>query len=610
MYRFDESDPACKSPQGALPQGQALTLSLRYLRDHCEKAFLVWKKDGGEPRSLPFGWQETRGIDDCFTVRFILDEPGLYWYWFRIETAEGGFIIDHSGPGDEPAAPYQLTVYDDSLRTPDWIKGGVMYHIFVDRFARSSRGRGALKPGDIPREDWGGIPEFRPDANGIVLNNDFFGGNLEGIIEKLPYLTEQGVTCLYLSPVFEASSNHKYDTGCFKRVDPGFGDEELLKRLCREAGALGIHVVLDGVFSHVGIDSEYFNKYGRYDSLGAYQSQASPYYSWFIFNEWPDDYVCWWDILLLPEIDKNDPSYQNYIAGKDGVARYWQDRGISGWRLDVVDELPDSFLDLLCAGVREKNPDALIIGEVWEDASNKIAYNTRRRYLLGGQLDSVMNYPLRDAIIAYTRDKDVNTIARTMTALIQNYPKPILDALMNIIGTHDTMRALTVLGGEDIPGTKEEMSRYSLTEERLAYGKKMLKIASALQFTLPGFPCVYYGDEAGMQGGADPFNRLCYPWGGEDKDLVAWYRTLARIRSAHHAFREGVFRLVAARRGVFAFTRGEGDDTILVAANVGDEEYFFPWPDFLYDLIKEQYMNVCSVCGGSVAIYSKGGIQA
>ena len=625
MYRFDESDPACKSPQGAIPQGQALNLTLRYQRGACTKAYLMWRIDDGEAQTLPMDWDGVAGIDDLFCAALTVPAVGLYWYWFRIETAEGAFVIDREGPRDESLDPYQLTVYAKDLTTPDWIKGGVMYHIFVDRFARGGSKEREMKPGTILRDDWGGMPSFLPDEEGYVLNNDFFGGNLEGIIEKLPYLKSQGVTCLYLSPIFEADSNHKYDTGDYMHVDPGFGDEAILQKLCDEAGVQGMRVILDGVFSHVGIDSVYFNQYGHYDSVGAYQSQDSPYYSWFQFKEWPVDYESWWGILLLPAINKWDSNYRAFITGESGeegdkgeghtagavgdggVVGHWLERGVSGWRLDVVDELPDVFLDPLCRAARRAKSDAVIIGEVWEDASNKIAYGVRRRYLLGGQLDSVMNYPLKDAIIDFLREKNVHIIADTMDALVRNYPKQILDALMNLLGTHDTMRILTVLGGDAFPETKPEMALYRLTDEQRAYGIRMLKIASALQYTLPGFPCVYYGDETGMEGGADPFNRICYPWGAEDMALVEWYRLLASIRGSLPAFKEGAYKLASAREGVYAFTRGEGDDTVLVAANIGETAFTFPEGDTWYDQIGKSETNACVVAGNSVAIFSKRG---
>jgi len=608
VYRFDEYDPACRSPLGALPQGTPLSLTLRYQRGYCRVASLIWRRDDEEEHELTLNWQATIGGDDIFSTKLLPDQAGLYWYWFRIETAGGSFIIDRDGPGDISQAPYQFTLYARNLTTPDWIKGGVMYHIFVDRYAKGGARERKMKPGSVLRSDWGGMPHFRPDSEGITHNNDFFGGNLEGIIAKLPLLAEMGITCLYLSPIFEADSSHKYDTGDYLKIDAGFGDEEILRRLCTIAAERGIRVILDGVFSHVGINSVYFNKYDQYPSVGAYQSLNSPYSSWFIFDDWPEKYLCWWDILLLPTIDKHDHSYREFITGPNGVIEHWMDYGIAGWRLDVVDELPDAILNPLCAAARRKKADALVIGEVWEDASNKMAYGVRRHYLLGGQLDSVMNYPLKDGIIAYLREGKVDYLARVLDELTQNYPKAVLDSLMNILGTHDTMRILTVLGGGDFPQTREEMSEYQLSTEQLTRGKALLMIAAALQFTLPGFPCIYYGDEAGMEGGADPFNRYCYPWGKEDSQLLAWYRRLAEIRHALPVFKEGNYRLAAAREGLFAFTRGEGDDAVLIMANIGTEPAVLSSPlfaEFTRERITGTERVKPGVVANGVAIYTK-----
>lgn len=605
MYRFDEYDEDCRSPLGALPQGGALSLTLRYKRGQCLKVFLCRKIDGSEVSREEMPFSGTSGCDDIFALSFAPPVPGLYWYWFEIETENGAFTIDREGPRDESTSPYQLTVYDDNLRTPDWIKGGVMYHIFVDRFARGEKSATAHRADAVMRGDWGGIPGFLPDEDGIVRNNDFFGGNLEGIIEKIPYLNKLGVTCLYLSPIFEANSNHKYDTGDFMKVDGGFGDEATLRALCEKARSCGMRVILDGVFSHVGSDSVYFNKFGSYGGIGAYQSEKSPYHDWFTFKDFPDDYDSWWGINLLPVINKSREDYVEFISGENGVISHWMNTGISGWRLDVVDELPDSFLYPMCASARKASSDALIIGEVWEDASNKIAYGSRRRYFLGGQLDSVMNYPLKDAIIKFVRDGDVELLASTMASLAQNYPKPILDSLMNILGTHDTMRILTALGGENFPEGKTAMSRFKLSPEELAKGKRMLMIASVLQFTLPGFPCVYYGDEAGMEGGADPFNRRCYPWGEEDSGLVEWYRLLASIRAELPAFKDGEYRLVAAREGLFAFIRGKGDDEVLIAANVSDTDKTLFHADFNRDMLSGSVTGAPVVRSKSAAIYTK-----
>ncbi|MCL1828244.1 MAG: glycoside hydrolase family 13 protein [Oscillospiraceae bacterium] len=609
MYRFDEFDPECRSPAGALPLGRPLEITMRYARGRCKNIALLWRADDGELNEQKMDWLGAIGRDDVYSARIIAPDRGLYWYWFGLETEDGSFVIDRSGPRDGPETPYQLTVYDKDLKTPDWIKGGVMYHIFVDRYAKGGRRERFVKPGTILRDDWGGIPSFLPDDEGIVKNNDFFGGNLEGIVDKLPHLRDMGVTCLYLSPIFEADSSHKYDTNDYLNIDPGFGDDKIFRKLCKEAAAHGMKVVLDGVFSHVGMNSRYFNKSGHYDGQGAYQSKDSQYYRWFMFKDWPDEYESWWGIQLLPAIDKNDSSYREFITAEGGVVDKWTGCGAGGWRLDVADELPDIFLDPLCEAARRKNPETLIIGEVWEDASNKIAYGVRRRYLLGGQLDSVMNYPLKDAIIAYIREKNTDILADTLSDITQNYPKPVLDSLMNILGTHDTMRILTVLGGDRFPETKTEMSCYRLSEEQRSFGRQMLKIAAALQFTLPGFPCVYYGDEAGMEGGADPFNRVGYPWGAEDAELIQWYKRLAEIRRSTPVFRDGIYRLLAAKEGVFAFTRGEGDGAVLVAANIGEEDMLLPGDEFCFDLIGNKPASACVAYAKTAAIYTKGRIQ-
>ena len=279
-------------------------------------------------------------------------------------------------------------------------------------------------------------------------------------------------------------------------------------------------------------------------------------------------------------------------------------KGVSGWRLDVVDELPDVFLDPLCRAMRREKSDALIVGEVWEDASNKIAYDVRRRYFLGGQLDSVTNYPLRDAIIACVTDAQVERIASLMDRQCQNYPENVLSSLMNILGTHDTMRILTVLGGANLPQTREEMASFRLNQEQLETAKRRLKLASTIQFTLPGVPCVFYGDEAGMEGGADPFCRKCYPWGREDSGLTEWYARLGKIRNERKCFSSGKYVLVEARAGVFAFTRGEGSERVLVAVNAGDDDRILQAGDFNFDLLKNEYTDSLTIRAGKPAIFA------
>jgi len=605
IYIFDERDECFRSPDGAIKAPGTLDLHIKLWRGEATNPRVFLYPDGGMASETVMDFDRVAGAYDLYNCSLQIETPGLYWYSFLLDMADGTSLAIPEQPGGS----FQITAYTPADVKPDWIQGGLIYHIFVDRFCRGSvrRCEGAvtysLKSGAILRSDWGGCPYFLPDDDGIVHNNDFFGGDLCGVIEKLPYLEEMGVTCIYLSPVFEASSNHKYDTGNYMKIDPAFGGDEAFEHLCREADARGMKIILDGVFNHVGSDSVYFNRYGKYGDTGAYQSAASPYRDWFTFRE-DGTYDSWWNIELLPSMNKQNEGYVNFICGVDGVIANWMRKGVSGWRLDVVDELPDPFLDPLCTAIKRENSEALIVGEVWEDASHKIAYSVRRRYFIGGQLDSVTNYPLKLALIACVKDGDVIRLADTVASLCKNYPRDVLNSLMNIVGTHDTMRILTVLSDADFPDTKIAMSHFHLTDEQLRLAKKRLRLASALQFTLPGVPCVYYGDEAGMEGGGDPFNRRCYPWGYEDRELIGWYKNLSRIRKKHKCFVNGIYKLIEARAGVFAFTRGSGDERVLSAVNVSDSDRVLNVKDFNYDLLNDAFVDTVTVRAGEPGMFA------
>jgi len=552
--------------------------------------------DGSQANETAMTYLCAVGGYDVYKLDLPFDKAGLYWYHFLIEKVDGSMftIPEYAGGG------FQITAYEPDKARPDWIRGGVIYHVFVDRFKNGTGEK--FTPGTMQRTDWGGCPYFLPDERGIVRNNDFFGGDLYGVIEKLPYLEELCVTCIYLSPIFQADSNHKYDTGDYLKVDAAFGGDEALETLCKMAGERGIKVILDGVFNHVGSDSLYFNRYGKYDSIGAYQDVHSPYRDWFTFRD-DGTYEAWWGIELLPAINKQNTRFRNFLCDGDGVIAHWMKKGVSGWRLDVVDELPDVLLDPLCSAIKRENENAFIVGEVWEDASHKIAYSVRRRYFLGGQLDSVTNYPMKNAIIACVKDGDVDALASVMSSLCRNYPKHVLDSLMNILGTHDTMRILSALSGVHFPEGKLAMSHFKLSEDERSTAKKRLKLASALQFTLPGVPCVYYGDEAGMEGGIDPFNRICYPWGDEDTELIAWYKGLSKIRKKYSCFIDGKYTLIEARAGLFAFTRSNAETCILVAVNVSDTDKTVNAPEFKLDLLKGERTDAVVVKPGEVGIF-------
>ena len=430
---------------------------------------------------------------------------------------------------------------------------------------------------------------YLPNENGKIINNDFFGGDLKGIELKLDYLKSLGVTAIYLNPIFKAFSNHRYDTGNYLEIDSLLGDINDFKSLIEKANNLGIKIILDGVFNHTGDDSIYFNKYGNYDSVGAYQDKNSKYYKWYNFTEYPNRYEAWWGITTLPAINESNEDYVEYITGKGGVLEYYTKMGIGGWRLDVVDELPSAFVEKIRKAVKGVNEDAIIIGEVWEDVSNKISYGVRRKYLQGKELDSAMNYPLKEAIIKFIKYKDAYSLAYLVKEQIDHYPKKTLDALMNIISTHDTPRLLTVVGGEDPNGkSKAELANLMITKDNMAKAVFKLKVASLLQYTLCGVPSLYYGDEAGMQGYTDPLNRRCYPWGQEDKELIAWYKKLGQIRSNYSAFKNGDYAEIFVTEGVYIFKRFDEQTEVMVAVNLTEKAIDLQFNGKLCELISEE----------------------
>ncbi len=607
---FKSRDPQYKSPVGAVEAGTSVHFRISLPRDiSCSAAWLVISKDIGSYEGFQLYdmfWCGMKGEnEEWWECDFTPDTTGLYFYHFELKTNRGhraeyrdlGGISTTSAHGNN----WQLTVYAKNHKSPEWLKGGIMYQIFPDRFYKSSKKKENIPSGRILRDDWGAEPAWRPDENGDVLCNDYFGGDLKGIQEKLPYLKTLGVTCIYLNPIFEAHSNHRYNTADYSKIDPLLGTERDLKELCSAAKKAGIHIILDGVFSHTGSDSVYFNKEKRYDSLGAYNSQESPYSPWYNFRHFPDDYECWWGFETLPNVIETNPEYNNYINGKDGIIQKWLKVGASGWRLDVADELPDEFLDNLTKAAKEQDPEALILGEVWEDASNKSAYGQRRRYLLGGQLDSVMNYPFRTAILGFLNGHHSSLMMEIIESIVENYPPHVLKNLMNHIGTHDTERAITMLADEPA-GTngREWQSGRTLSPEKYQTGIQKMRLASLMQYTLPGVPCIYYGDEIGMQGYKDPFCRGCFTWNNADTSLLYWYKRLAIFRHNYSIFEEGGFRNAYSHDNIMSYERFQtlenGDEEILfVAVNRADSnsdvEYEFRDTDEIEHVMGSSYVK-------------------
>ncbi len=559
---FNSRSRKYRDPLGAVADGTSIHFRITLPRElSCSAAHLIIQREGGQIQVLDLFWCGMNGnSQEWWECHFTPGEPGLYFYHFEVRTHRGSQRLSRGFAGDGIFGgnnQWQLTVYDKNFKTPDWLEGGVMYQIFPDRFYKSQQPKENIPSGRTFHSDWSQQPVWAPNEQGVITNTDFFGGDLRGIQEKLPYLKELGVTCLYLNPIFESHSNHRYDTADYSKIDPLLGNEEDFRSLCAEAKKRGIRVLVDGVFSHTGSDSVYFNREGRYPTQGAYNSQQSPYYPWYTFRQWPQNYECWWNFETLPNVKETEPSFNEYINGENGIIRKWLRAGASGWRLDVADELPDQFLDNLTAAAKAESPDAVVLGEVWEDASNKTAYGVRRRYLLGGQLDTVMNYPFRDAIFAFLLGGDPRNFAESVESIVENYPPQCLRLLMNHIGTHDTERALTVLGGEPAGNRgREWQAAQSLTPEQRDTALKRLRLASLIQYLLPGVPCLYYGDEAGMEGYRDPFCRGAYPWGREGKNLLQWYKGLGMLRAQEKAILgKGSYRTLYADGNLLAFER-------------------------------------------------------
>ncbi len=581
-----------RSPFGAVTCGTNIRFRLSVAGVGIPNAIrIVYMPDGkAEIRAdMPYVFEVSEHSIYEVTIK-MPDAAGLIWYYFEVVTSSGVIYYGNNsknlgGKGEmcfeKPHNSFQITIYNDYYKTPDWFKRSIAYQIFPDRFYNGNED-GSFLGGrtDIIKREWGDTPFYKAEQfGGEYKANDFFGGNLEGIIKKLPYLEDLGISVIYLNPIFKAYSNHKYDTGSYEEIDPSFGDEATFKRLCKEAKKRGIKIILDGVFNHTGSNSQYFNKDGTYKSVGAYQSQESPYYTWFRFMQWPDVYESWWGMMTLPQVEEKSEEYRKYIlSGDDAIVKKWIKAGASGWRLDVVDELPDFFVKELRENVKSVDEDAVIIGEVWEDASNKIAYGERRRYFMGDELDSVMNYPMRDAIInAVTMKIDAQELDDRLMSLKENYPAEAYYSLLNILSSHDVERIMTLMSGAPnrYEVDKEYQARFRINDPfALELARDRAALAMGLQLTLPGVPCIFYGDEIGMQGYGDPFCRKTFPWDNMNVDdpsgvVNIRHRNMIKLRKMSPAFSIGEFESVYKIGHVYGFVRYTDEDCFLVMINCG-----------------------------------------
>lgn len=566
MLLHDSHNEFYRTPSGPAPAGSNVLIRL-----HCDEATSVvlrtWMTEELCYTMLPTA-------EHVWEVAIPLPTtPGLFWYYFLIYRKDGrtirygnqpdklggvGVAYDHGEPES-----FQITLYDPAYKTPEAFHGANIYQIFPDRFRHAQTKAVDDRKDRYVHKNWDeellGVGDLR---GGKYQELDFYGGTLTGIQEKLPYLKDMGIDIIYLNPIFRARSNHRYDTGDYTQVDPLCGTNTEFTELCEAAKKVGIRVMLDGVFSHTGEDSVYFNHFGHYPTLGAYQGQSSPYYDWYTFNHYPEDYKAWWGILSLPELRKDNPEYQKFMfQPHEGIVPRWIEAGSCGWRLDVADELPVDFLRKLRAAAKAADPEAVVLGEVWEDASNKVAYGETRCYCTGDTLDSVMNYPVREAILNFVMGK---TSASTFVRLIHHqeevYPAQLRYALMNLVGSHDRCRALNILAGRECQElSKADQQHVHLNVEEYELAVRRYKLCIDLLCALPGCATVYYGDEVGLTGCHDPWNRRAFPWGREDKSLQKYVANKLRHRQESDLLRLGYCDIEAP-----------DDDTLLITRRMKD----------------------------------------
>lgn len=591
---YDGRDRLCRSELGAVQESCLIRLGFKLLGGTVKRASLVLLGDAFRRE------YEMKREGESYSVSLLApDEPAALWYFFRIETAESfhylcpdesgyhGVLLGHEAPG------FRLTVYRRGFETPEWFRRSVMYQVFPDRFGFSDDD--TAQRGIDYHKALGQSPELHGSLDEPVRHqprsferdyspDDFYGGTLKGIRAKLPYLKELGISCLYLNPIVEARSNHRYDASDYMKVDPILGTNADFEELCAAARAQGIRIMLDGVFSHTGADSVYFNRGARYDSLGACQGEQSEFYPWYDFSRFPDEYRCWWGFKDLPEVNENNPKWQEFvISGDSSVVKTWLRRGASAWRLDVADELPDGVLSLIREASKAEDAQSVILGEVWEDAVIKESYGGRRNYALGYSLDSVMNYPLRTALLDFSHKRiSAYGLRDFLISQQMNYPKPMYYALMNLLGSHDVDRIRTALATSTVLRglSRAEQLKLHIPEADLEHAVALEKLCAAVQFAIPGVPSIYYGDEQGMQGVCDPFNRLPFKEGS--RELHDYYAALAKLRNSADALQRGEAEFFAASADVLlvlryisggadAFGKPAENGAYLAVVNRGDE---------------------------------------
>lgn len=540
-----------KFPKGVVTQKTNVKFYIELETDeNLKNVYFMLKNDTDED----YKYLEMKAVKNGYEIEYKFDTFGHFWYNFQLVFQDFCVYLNktfdtRSSLSPEKQEDFLQLVTEKNYDCENSMQGGLIYQIYVDRFCKQGDVK-ARKP-LIMREDWGGKIQ-KNSTDPIIINQEVFGGNIKGIISKLDYLAELGVTTIYLNPISLANSNHKYDTSDYMKIDDMFGSEAEFKELVNKSKEKGMKIVFDGVYNHTGSDSIYFNKNGTFNTLGAFKSKDSKFYNWYDFDEYPNKYRSWWGIDTLPSINHDCQDFQNFIAGNGGVLEKFLKLGVSGVRLDVVDEISDEFVQKIEKKVHEFGKDNIVMGEVWEDASTKTSYSKRRQYFSKNELNSVMNYPIKETVLEYIFTKNPNALESTIRMLENNYPKLVRDNLMNFLTTHDTKRVFSEILKSCDNDKNKAISLY--------------KIASTLIFTLPGVPSIFYGDEYGMFDN-DGSSRGCFDWLNYKNEIYDWFCKLTKIRELP-VLKDGEINILYARHGKFAFERFNNKERLIVIVNL------------------------------------------
>ncbi|MDL1910114.1 alpha-amylase [Chloroflexi bacterium CFX6] len=644
--RHDSRDLLYRTPGGAVPSGTEILIRLRtFHNDVTGVSLRVYDLDASAQRILKMTPAATDvpcyqpGLEqftcDYWQASLHETSPNNLWYRFIVtDGSDTDYYADNTpaldgglGSVSEDAVDnsYALMFYDPSFTAPEWAKSASIYQIFPDRF-RDGRANNNPKTGDVRYDDpvlklsWGTLPEgfcrnysdgstncpWRFDATPPAdspdkeqpRGRDYFGGDLKGVDQYLDYLESLGVNTIYFNPIFDAGSNHSYDTQDYYRIDPYFGTQKDWENLVKHADQRGMKIVLDGVFNHLSSDSPFFDRYHHYPTLGACESLLSPYRNWFTFRDVPAgtgscvgsagpnsaNYDGWFGFDSIPVINKSLPEVQQYfLTGDNSVSKYWLRQGAGGWRMDVSGDpsFPPGYWETFRGVTKSTDPEALLISETWQKDS------TLLRMIRGDRLDTTMNYRLRDAVIGLLAPQGFDSkgfadsgriispseFAARMEAIREDYPDAAYYSLMNLLDSHDTERLRWTL----TPSLSETAAEKELDAANVAEGKLRQRIASLIQFSVPGAPTVFYGDEAGMTGDDDPDDRRTYPWadkgGSPDMDMFAHYQTLNALRASNDVLVNGDFTMLLADdvTQVIAYGRKTASQAALVIVNRSDQ---------------------------------------